>query len=185
MATTAAPAAARGDNHDGASSSKQGRSFYRQRGDNISDSGASLLLRLIEISEPRIFQRAGLVLAKAQRHAVRRGDAGYRFTRLLGLRDHLADAWSARLAPLARGFGRRVQAIGRANADGPRLARGLYGRGVEAERRPSVSDRAGARLPAVEQQPIHLGHCGKVLASAAGRVREGKVAAVIAQNRPT
>src|SRR5215471_7868974 len=113
MATTAAPAAARGDNHDGASSSKRGRSFYRQRDDKISDSGASLLLCLIEISEPRIFQRAGLGLAKAQRHAVRRRDAGYGFTRLLRLRDHLADAWSARLARLARGLGGRAQAIGR------------------------------------------------------------------------
>src|SRR5215469_12923008 len=113
MATTAAPAAARGDNHDGASSSRRGRSFCRQRGDNISDSGASLLLRLIEISEPRIFQRAGLGLAKAQRRAVRRGDAGYGFTRLLGLRDHLADAWSARLVRLARGLDLRAQAIRR------------------------------------------------------------------------
>src|SRR5262249_50179311 len=80
-------------------------------------------------------------------------------------------------------LGRREQAIGRASADGLRLARGLYGRGVEAERRPSVGDRAGALLP-VEQQPVHLGHRGKVLASAAGRVREGEVAA-IAQKRPT
>src|SRR5262245_38820669 len=109
MATTAALAAARGDNHDGASSSRRGRSFYRQRDDKISDSGASLLLRLIEISEPWIFQRAGLGLAKAQRHAVRRGDAGYRFTRLFGLRDRLADAWPARLA---RALGLRAQAIG-------------------------------------------------------------------------
>src|SRR5215831_47960 len=104
MATTAAPAAARGDNHDGASNSKRGRSFYRQRGDNISDSGASLALRLIEISKPRIFQRAGLGLAKAQRHAVRRGDAGHRLARcFLSLPDEGANARLEQLAPLARG----------------------------------------------------------------------------------
>src|SRR5262249_36007317 len=83
-------------------------------------------------------------------------------------------------AELGGGLRFGAQAIGRASAR--RIAR-LYGRGVEAERRPSVGDRAGARLT-VGQRPDPLTARGKVLAPAAGRIREG-VVAPITQNRPT
>src|SRR5262249_14412969 len=160
MATTAAPAAARGDNHDGASSSRRGRSFYRQRGDNISDSGASLLLRLIEISEPRIFQRAGLGLAKAQRRAVRRGDAGDSLAgRLLGLLDHLADAWPARLA---RGlYGRGGLTLGGLTC--PELSRAVFALAVQLRKyrttvlfTTGLGRGVGVRAEQSGNRPIHV-----------------------------
>jgi hypothetical protein len=55
-----------------------------------------------------------------------------------------------RAAELGRCLGLRAQAIGRASADG-RLARGLYGRGVDAE--------------------SFLGRCKKVLADGARSIR--------------
>src|SRR5262249_2075848 len=121
------------------------------------------------IERPRIVRLDRLGLAEIELGAIWQGEAAQRRSSLLGLLGNLADAWSARLA---RDLGGRAQGIGRANADGLRLARGLYGRGVEAERRPSVGDPAGARLP-VEQQPVRFGLRGKVLGSAAGRVRDG------------
>jgi hypothetical protein len=56
-----------------------------------------------------------------------------------------------RAAELGRRLGLRAQSIGRASADGPRLARGLYGRGVDAE--------------------SFLGRCKKVLADGTRSVR--------------
>src|SRR5262249_36274033 len=62
---------------------------------------------------------------------------------------------------------------------------GLGHQAIEAERRPSPGDPAGALLlpPALEQFPVPLGHRGKVLASAAGRMRKGDIRPVWAQNR--
>src|SRR5262249_2540376 len=90
-------------------------SFYRQRDDKISDSGASLLLHLIEISEPRIRCLSRLGLAKVQRRAVRRGDAGDSLAGgLLGLRHQRAERRLARLARLGW-FGQLGQARGARN----------------------------------------------------------------------
>src|SRR5262249_3239043 len=47
---------------------------------------------------------------------------------------------------------------------------------IEAKRRPRVGGRAGAVLP-LEQQPVRFGLRGKVLGSAAGRVRDGNIVA--------
>src|SRR5262249_57079830 len=59
-------------------------------------SAASLFGFLGQVSEPRIVGLGGK-LAEIELGAIGQGNAGHRLAgRLLGLRDHLADAWFAR-----------------------------------------------------------------------------------------
>src|SRR5262245_20006196 len=92
--------AARAGIRDGANSNRLGHPADRRRPARIS--GASLLRFLAQVREPRIFRLGGFGLVEIELGAVGQSDSGQRLTGLLGLLDHRADAWSARLAQLAR-----------------------------------------------------------------------------------